>query len=224
MKTIYILVSGKGGVGKSVLGRGLVQYFREVANVETAALDIDLEKFGLSKLYNSSDMFEGCDTLAPNNKNEIVEKLELYWNTADEDNDSVLVLDTPGDLNSTLWKNVAMADVVDSFVDDGARVVIINLVNDAIECKQSIYEFPKMLGKKAEYVLAYSAKLEGKQIDDVELYKGKKTVIPFIVPTAIDWMNGEKYLFYSDTVKPRKAMSLKNFENELRQVIEGALI
>jgi cellulose biosynthesis protein BcsQ len=170
MKTIYILVSAKGGVGKSVAARAMVQYFRETKKIETAAIDIDVDKWGLSKFYDNENMFEGCDILHPNNKDEVVTKMEEFFDGSGDD--SVLVLDTPGDLNSDLWNKVAMSDVVDSFVDDGAKVVIINIVGEAYECRQSINQFPSIFGKNTEYVLAYSANLQGKIIDDVELFKG----------------------------------------------------
>jgi hypothetical protein len=36
-------------------------------------------------------------------------------------------------------------------------------------------------------------------------------------------MNQVKYQFYSGMAKPRNALSLKNFENEFRKIVEGEL-
>ena len=179
VKRLLGIVSGKGGVGKTMTARALLDVMRS-ENVKAAAFDADGAVGGLVRLYgqraddgkvmDSQDPMAGVafyDLRSDRERNTLLDSIAL--------DASVILHDLPGGSTIDMQRIVDGGDGVSGLLDTlelhGLRMTLIHVVDNEIESAQSVGAHLDMFGNRADHVAVLNMR-ECRSLDDFPYWKG----------------------------------------------------
>jgi hypothetical protein len=179
VKRLLGIVSGKGGVGKTMTARALLDVMRS-ENVKVAAFDADGAVGGLVRLYgqraddgkvmDSQDPMVGVafyDLRSDRERNTLLDSVAL--------DASVILHDLPGGSTIDMQRIVDGGDGVSGLLDTlefhGLRMTLIHVVDNEIESAQSVGSHLEMFGNRVDHVAVLNMR-ECKSLTDFPYWNG----------------------------------------------------
>lgn len=184
MKKLFISLSNKGGVGKSMLSKVMVELYREKYPTKIEAYDCDYENHGLANIYSQKDEKGYVIEKQDPNKGVVVLDIkdgrgrdEMLNVLSRNDNTEVVLFDMPANNVSTFSNIIENAETyVMACKELGYEVYILNLVSNDFESLMSLQECYEMFGNEVNYVIVFNnafLKQEGNHIR--QIYSGEKS-------------------------------------------------
>jgi hypothetical protein len=223
MKRLIGIVSGKGGVGKTMTARVLLDVLRG-EGVKVGAYDADGSVGGLVRLYGTrgedggviatQDPLDGVafyDLRSDRERNTLLDSIALDV--------GVILHDLPGGSTVDIQRIVDGGDGVDGLLDTldahNTRLTLLHVVDNEIESAQSVGEHLKLFGNRVDHVAVLNMRecrglsdfpyWSGFEVDGVKRYGkarekmlamgGKEIQLPALPPSTRAKINAERMTF-----------------------------
>lgn len=164
MKKLFISLSNKGGVGKSMLSKTLVELFREQYGDRVEAYDCDFENHGLANIYGLKDNHgniipdqDASKGVALLDIREGRGRDEMLNVLARAEKSEVVIFDMPANNVSTFEKIIENAETYIMAAEElGFEIYIFNLVSSDIESLYSLQDCYSMFGNDVNYIVVFN--------------------------------------------------------------------
>ena len=238
VKRLLGIVSGKGGVGKTMTARALLDVMRS-EGVKAAAFDADGAVGGLVRLYGTraddgaivetQDPFEGVafyDLRSDRDRNMLLDSIALQA--------GVILHDLPGGSTVDLTRIVDGGDGVTGLLDTldlhSIRMTLLHVVDNEIESAQSVGAHLDLFGNRVDHVAVLNMR-ECRSLADFPYWKGyldnagverygkarkrlldgggKEVLLPALPPATRAKINAERLPFSKAALSPTLTITEK---------------